>query len=163
MRVIAGGMKGINIPFSNEKYDNANITPQKVKEALFSILSEEIAGRTFLDLYACSGQIGIEAVSRGAAHVVFNEIEDKRYKFIKAQIEKLDLHEHADLYRYHSFRCLRYLYKKNQLFDYIFIDPPYAKRKGDDKIYREIFDEFARYPVLTDGGRIIIQHFADND
>lgn len=163
MRVIAGMLKGIDIPFVNEKYNNANITPQKVKEALFSILSGEIAGKTFLDLYSCSGQVGIESLSRGAGYAVFNEIDDRRYKFIKSQIERLNLQEHSGLYRYHSFRCLRYLHNKNQLFDYIFIDPPYIKRKGDDKIYREIFDEIARYPVLSDGGKIIIQHFADND
>ena len=162
MRVIAGKLKGINIPFVNEKYDDANITTQKVKEALFSILSMELTGRSFLDLYACSGQIGIEALSRGASPVVFNEIDSKRYNFIKAQIERYNLHEHTSLFRYHSSQCLRYLHNKNFLFDYIFIDPPYIKKRGSDNIYHEIFDELGKYPVLNDDGRIIIQHYADN-
>jgi 16S rRNA (guanine(966)-N(2))-methyltransferase RsmD len=163
MRVIAGTLKGINLPFVNEKYDDANITSQKVKEALFSILGENIAGKSFLDLYACSGQIGIEALSRGAGFVVFNEIDAKRYNFIKSQIERWNLQEHTKLFRYHAFRCLRYLFSKNILFDFIFIDLPYSKRKGEDNIYHEILNELGKYPALEYGGKIIIQHYADNN
>ena len=116
MRVISGTLKGITIPFDNDKYDNANATPQKVKEALFSILGDDLIGKSFLDLYACSGQIGIEALSRGAELVVFNEIDIRRYHFIKSQIEKRNLTENTLFFRYHAFRCLRYLFYHRECF-----------------------------------------------
>lgn len=81
MNVIAGTYKGRTIPFSNRKFNNADITPQKLKGALFSILGEDLTGKSFLDLYACSGQVGIEAVSRGASFVLFNELNKKKIFF----------------------------------------------------------------------------------
>ncbi len=162
MKVISGTLKGIKIPFVNVKFNNANTTPQKVKEALFSILSENLLGKSFLDLYACSGQIGLEALSRGAGSVVFNEIDPKRYHFIKSQIEKWDLIERTLMLNYHAFRCLRYLGSKDYSFDYIYVDPPYRKKKGENRAYNRILNELGKYPVLKDGGEIIIQHYSDN-
>lgn len=162
MRIIAGKLKGISIPFINDKYNHANVTPQKVKEALFSIIGEDLTGKSFLDLYACSGQIGIEALSRGAEHVVFNEIEPRRFNFIRSQIERLDLVEKAPVFRYHAFRCLRYLYSRGYRFDFIFIDPPYRKKRGHWKLYGEILAELEKHNVLKENGRIIVQHYADN-
>ena len=91
IRVIGGSLKGKNIPFDNNKYDQADISPQKIKGAVFSILGEELSGQIFLDLFAASGQIGIEACSRGAEKVVFNELEKKRYFFIKNIISNFGL------------------------------------------------------------------------
>jgi len=59
MNIIAGSLRGRVIPFVNRKFDAAEATPQKIKGALFSILGEDLRGRSFLDLYSCSGQIGL--------------------------------------------------------------------------------------------------------
>ncbi len=163
MKVIAGKLKGKNISFVNDKYNNANVTPQKVKEALFSILGNDLAGKSFLDLYACSGQVGIEAFSRGAEFVAFNEIDQRRFKFLGSQIEKLNISNNTLLLKYHSFRCLRYLSKKEYLFDFIFLDPPYRKKKSENKDYYDILNEIDKNPVLKDSGIIIIQHYSKND
>ncbi len=162
MRVIAGILKGIKIPFVNLRFDNANTTPQKVKEALFSILGEDLVGKSFLDLYSCSGQIGIEALSRGAEFAAFNEIDAKRFHFIKMQIEKWGLMGKALLLNYHAFRCLRYLDSKKFSFDFIFIDPPYNKKKNVGEVYSKILNELDKHPILRDEVEIIIQHYADN-
>ncbi len=163
MKVIAGKLKGKNISFVNDKYNNANVTPQKVKEALFSILGNDLAGKNFLDLYACSGQVGIEAFSRGAEFVAFNEIDSRRFKFLNSQLEKLSISDKTLLLKYHSYRCLRYLSKKNYLFDFIFLDPPYRKKKSVNKDYYDILIEIDKTPVLKNSGIIIIQHHSRND
>ena len=78
MRIIAGEFKGRRIPFNNRKYGNARVTSDFVKKAVFSSLGEILCGKYFLDLFSCSGQIGLEACSRGA-QVVINE-PDRRCK-----------------------------------------------------------------------------------
>ncbi len=166
MRVISGKLKGVEIPFVNERFNNANATPQKIKKALFSILGEDLTGKSFLDLYACSGQIGIEALSRDAEMVVFNELDHKRSMFIKSMVGKLKTGGISLILNYHAYRCLRYLASKELLFDYIFIDPPYPKKSPDsrkshdaDEYYR-IIEELSKYYILKPGGRLIIQHLS---
>lgn len=157
MRVISGKLKYKDVPFINVKFDDANVTPQKVKKALFSFLGEDLTNASFLDLYSCSGQIGFEALSRGAEQVVFNEIDKKRYNFIKAVINNWGLDSQAMIFNYHAFRCLRYLGSKGLIFDYIFIDPPYPDKNGSEA-YSSILEEAGKYPVLKDTGRLIFQH-----
>ena len=99
------------------------------KKAFFSIIGENLKGKSFLDLYSCSGQIGIEAISRGASPVVFSEIDYKRYHFIKTIISKWNLDQNAIVLNYHAFRCMRYLDSRNMIFDHIYIDAPYSKSK----------------------------------
>ena len=62
IRVIAGKFRGKIIPFDNSKFDEADITPQRVKGAVFSILGEDLHGLIFLDMFAGSGQMGFEAI-----------------------------------------------------------------------------------------------------
>lgn len=159
MRVISGKFKGMEIPFINDKFDNANASPQKVKKALFSMLGEDLSGRSFLDLYACSGQIGIEALSRGAYPVVFSEIDKKRYRFIKSLIERWGLEESALIFNYHAFRCLRLMHSRNYEFDFIYIDAPYFKAGRNDH-YGLVMNELNKYDVLKSKGSIIIQHLS---
>ena len=162
MKVIAGKLKGRFISFNNKKYNNADCTSQIVKGALFSSLHEVLEGKSFLDLYACSGQIGIEALSRGARLVVFNELDTEMYYCIKTIIREWDLGDSALLFNLHAFRCLRYLDRNNILFDYIYIDPPYIKVKGEVRLYYNILKELGKYSILKENSQIIIQHFSEN-
>ena len=158
MRVISGKFKGKEIPFENEKFDNANATPQKIKKAVFSILGEDLSGKSFLDLYACSGQMGIEALSRGTDFVVFNEIDKNRFQFIRSAVEKFKLGDSALVLNFHSYRCMRYCKSKNYKFDCIFIDAPYLRIKNQKDIYDDILNELNKYDLLKENGKIIIQH-----
>jgi 16S rRNA (guanine(966)-N(2))-methyltransferase RsmD len=83
VRIISGTLRGKVIPFLNSRYGDADITSQKVKGALFSMLGEHLNGKVFVDLFSGSGQIGVEALSRGADLVVFNESDRSRFRFIK--------------------------------------------------------------------------------
>jgi len=162
MKVIAGKYKGRVLPFVNKRFNNADSTPQKLKGSLFSVLGENFKGKLFLDLYACSGQIGIEALSREAEMVVFNEIEKKRFYFIRSLINDWDLGDSGIVYNFHAERCLRHLKSKNILFDYIYIDPPYKKVKGDVNLYNNILNNISKKSILKNYGVIVIQHFSKN-
>ncbi len=162
MKVASGLLKGRAIPFINARFDNADVTPQKIKEALFSILGNDLSGRSFLDLYACSGQIGIEALSRGAAPVIFNEIDRRRFAFIRTIINEWGLNEAALCYNLPAFPCLKLLAKHGYRFDIIFIDPPYDKRRAEAPRYDGIMREVGKYPIVKPGGTVAVQHFGAN-
>jgi 16S rRNA (guanine966-N2)-methyltransferase len=158
MRVISGKFKSKEIQFENEKFDQANATPQKIKKAVFSILGEDLTGKSFLDLYACSGQMGIEALSRGSDFVVFNEIDKKRFQFIKSIIDKFGSDNTTLVLNFHSYRCMRYCDSKDYKFDCIFIDAPYLHVKNYEDQYETILNELNKYNLLKENGIIIIQH-----
>ncbi|HPV42866.1 MAG TPA: RsmD family RNA methyltransferase [Spirochaetota bacterium] len=162
IRVIAGSLKGRVIPFDNRKFDNADITPQKVKGAIFSMIGEWLNGRGFLDLFAGSGQIGIEALSRGADPVVFNEIDKKRHYFIKSYLDSLGLGKQPLVLNLSADRALTFHKSRGHVFDYIFLDPPYVKAKEGISYHRELISMISESGVLSGDGEIIIQHFSGN-
>jgi 16S rRNA (guanine(966)-N(2))-methyltransferase RsmD len=155
-------MKGRVIPFDNRKFDNADITPQKVKGAIFSMIGEWLHGKSLLDLYAGSGQIGIEAVSRGSEPVVFNEADTMRFLFIKSSLQKLGIVSGFELLNLPAEKALEMLCSRNYTFDYIFLDPPYVKMKKTTEEYHAIMGKISECGALTPGGEIIIQHFSGN-
>ena len=159
MNVIAGTYKGRTIPFSNRKFNNADITPQKLKGALFSILGEDLTGKSFLDLYACSGQVGIEAVSRGASFVLFNELNKKRYSFIKNLLEEWKCDGVTRVLSMPAGRCIRYVSGQEYKFDIIFCDPPYEKVREKSVRYKMILREISEARILKQDGIVVVQHF----
>ncbi len=162
MKVIAGKYKGRIIPFKNKKFNNADITTEKVKEALFSIIGETILEKRFLDLYACSGQIGLEALSRGTGNVVLNEINKKRFNFIQSLKENLKIQNDLSIFNLSAEKCLKILKKSGYLFDIIFVDPPYIKNNSKVDIYPDIIFKIAKLELLQVNGIIIVQHFSKN-
>ena len=97
-------------------------TTDKVKEGLFSVIQFDIEGRRVLDLFAGTGQLGIEALSRGAASAVFVEKRMDAVRLIRENLAVCDLTENAHV---HAGDALSYL-KSGEKFDLIFLDPPYA-------------------------------------
>jgi 16S rRNA (guanine966-N2)-methyltransferase len=162
IRVIAGNMKGRLIPFDNRKFDDADITPQKVKGALFSMIGEWLHGRGFLDLFVGSGQIGIEALSRGADPVIFNETDKKRQHFIKSYLEGIGLERIPLVLSLPADKALGFLKLKGHTFNYIYLDPPYVKVKEGVSYHHEILCAIADSGILSGNGEIIIQHFSRN-
>lgn len=134
MRIIAGKYRHRILDFP--KNDPAlRPTKDMAKEALFSIIGERIVDAVFLDLYAGVGSIGLEALSRGAREAVFI---DQEVKYIYANAKKLGC-TNARIYRNKVDRALEILSKKKELFDIIYLDPPYQKNLLEvslKKIYR---------------------------
>jgi len=98
-------------------------TSQRVKEAMFSAIQFEIAGRTALDAFAGSGQLGIEALSRGAASCLFLELDGRAYDMIKKNLAHTKFESQAKLLQ---LDAMQYLRRCNENFGLIFLDPPFG-------------------------------------
>lgn len=123
MRVIAGSAR--SIPLKTLEGLDTRPTQDRIKETLFNILQSDIPGCRFLDLFAGSGAIGIEAASRGAAQVVFMENNPKAADIIQINLKNTHLEEKAALYRGDLLGLLPGLASREKVFDIIFMDPPY--------------------------------------
>ena len=134
--------------------ESARPTTEKVREAVFSMLMGRVEGATVLDLFAGSGSLGLEALSRGAEYCVFNEGDRKNYKILRNNIENCKAEEISSSYN-NDFR--KALVLANREFDIIFIDPPY--REG---YYGEVFELIEEYGLLADEGVIVVEHLNDN-
>ena len=125
MRIITGRAKGIKLETLSG--DNTRPTSERAKEAVFSMLQFDLEGREVLDLFAGSGQMGLEAVSRGAASATLVEKAKDAAAVIAKNIEKTRLSESCLLQCSDVFDFIR-KYRGRKKYDIIFIDPPYALR-----------------------------------
>jgi len=127
MRVIAGKAKGTRL--SSVKGLATRPTGDRVKEALFNILGPKVLGSSFLDLYAGSGAVGLEALSRGAEKVVWVESDRACCGQIKKNLERTRL-EWGLVLPGDVFAVLARLQRRGERFDLIFLDPPYGQGLG---------------------------------
>ena len=126
MKVTSGIRKGAVLLTSPDL--SVRPTTDKVKQSVFNMIQFEIPGRTVLDLFAGSGAMGIEALSRGAKHCTFVDLNPE---FAEKNIEKLRFKELSDIIR---GDYLDFLGKCNQQFDLVFLDPPYEKKMIDSAL-----------------------------
>ena len=122
MRVITGKARGVVLKTPDGMQTRP--TSDRVKEALFSILQFELPGMAVLDLFGGTGQLGIEALSRGAARAVFVDAGEAACKIIKENLRRTKLESQAKVVR---SDYLTYLKTTNEHFDLILLDPPYAE------------------------------------
>lgn len=122
MRVITGIARGKNL--KTLEGNDVRPTSQKVKEAVFSAIQFDIEGRRVLDLFAGSGQLGIEALSRGARNAVFVDNSAASIKVIKQNLENVGFENISKVYTsdYSSFAAM-----SRDTFDIVFLDPPYKQ------------------------------------
>ncbi|MCF7873783.1 MAG: 16S rRNA (guanine(966)-N(2))-methyltransferase RsmD [Candidatus Omnitrophica bacterium] len=123
MQLLGGKLKGrkIKVP------PGVRPVSQRVKKSCFDIIFELTNGKTVLDLYAGSGSLGIEAISRGASRVVFVDQDKNSIKFIDNNINSLGIGKDTEIYCKKCSLAIKYLYRKKICFDLIFLDPPYYK------------------------------------
>lgn len=119
MRIIGGEARGRRI---KSPPGRVRPTSDRVREALFNILRERIEGAVFLDLFAGSGAVGLEALSRGASSVVFVEDNPSRVKALKSHVIEFGWSERATIARVDAER---FLDGATSPFDIVFVDPPY--------------------------------------
>ncbi|MBI1729144.1 16S rRNA (guanine(966)-N(2))-methyltransferase RsmD [Candidatus Acetothermia bacterium] len=129
MRISGGVLRGrqLHAPKTN------TIRPMRdqVRAAVFNILEEVIEGSRFLDLFAGTGSVGIEALSRGAAEAVFVDQSPEALGIIRSNLKELDLGAKSTVIPDDVFRALDALAGQNQRFDLIFVGPPYGKGLAD--------------------------------
>ncbi|HRW33567.1 MAG TPA: 16S rRNA (guanine(966)-N(2))-methyltransferase RsmD [Thermotogota bacterium] len=150
LSIIAGIFKNHKIELVEDA--RTRYTPAKVKNAVFSILEsrKDINGSMFLDLCAGSGQMGFEALSRGASLIHFVDISSHSIKTLKNNVQKLMV---CDQVRLFKKDVIRFLSSPPQTYDLIFIDPPFTEILFN-KIVRKLLETDS---ILKDNGRIIVE------
>ena len=156
-RVVAGRYKGSRL--AAPAGDRTRPTTDKVKEALFSIIQTRVYDSSFLDLYSGSGQIAIEALSRGAGCAVMVEKDAKAAGIIRGNLDKIRASEdEATLLRLPVDKAVTKLAKDGMKFDIIFLDPPYMSAQ---KALTEALDLISSGDVLAEDGIVILEHSSD--
>lgn len=147
MRVIAGSAKGIRLDAPEGL--NTRPTTDKTREAVFGSLQFEIRDAKCLDLFAGSGAMGIEALSRGAAKCVFVDLDRKAVSIIRRNLAAAKVNG-AEVMQCGFAQAIPRL---NEKFDFIFMDPPYASG-----FYQQAVDMVLEYDLLAEDGQIICEH-----
>ena len=144
MRVIAGIYRHRHLKYPE---NNPNIRPTKdrIREAFFSSLGD-ISDKTFLDLYAGSGSMGIEAISRGASKTYFVDNSLEAIKYVKENISDLGI-ENAEVLIMDDMAALNHFKEKGMSFDIIFLDPPYESGR-----YLEVIEFIYKNKVIKNNG-----------
>lgn len=158
VRISSGQLKGRRIDskrifFKKTGDDELRPTSAKVREAVFDILQNSIKDAIFLDLYAGTGAIGFEALSRGAKQIYFAENNQMRSESIKKNISTIDGTDRACVYRETAQDFLKRASKSGICFDIVFADPPYASNETGKLIFL-----MSEYDILREGGCLIIEH-----
>lgn len=148
MRIVGGTYRGGSL--ASPKAGFVRPTTDKVKEAVFNILSARIRGARFLDLFGGSGGMGIEAISRGAT-ATFADSSRESYRLIESNLAKFRLK--ADVLYADYKVALKRLAADGARFDIIFLDPPYATDYDVRAV--ELVDE---YGLLAEGGVVVVEH-----
>lgn len=149
MRVIAGSAR--RVPLKTLDGMNTRPTQDRIKETLFNMLQYDLADCTFLDLFAGSGGIGIEALSRGAGMAVFVEQNADAVQIVRENLKATHLEDRAVVMHTDALTALKRLEGKYR-FDYIFMDPPY-----NHELERQMLEYLAGSGLIDKQSTIIIE------
>ncbi len=152
MRIITGTAKGCRL--KAPKGMSTRPTSDRIKESLFSILGSLVREARVLDLFAGTGSLGLEALSRGASHAVF--VDQFTADIIHENAEHAHLLEKSEIVRKEAIFFLRHLAGKAQQFDLIFCDPPYHKG-----LWEKALCTVDGGDLLLPGGVLIVEHGGD--
>lgn len=153
MRIVGGEFKGRRLKAPRGL--KTRPTSEKVREALFDILGGRVEGSVFLDLYAGTGAVGLEALSRGARETVFIEAEGQTVAVLKENLRALGLEERASVLVLPAERALRVLRDGGGELDLAFCDPPYA-----DPLWPDLLAHLGEALPLCSGGLLVLEHAA---
>ncbi|MCR5100883.1 MAG: 16S rRNA (guanine(966)-N(2))-methyltransferase RsmD [Butyrivibrio sp.] len=154
MRVIAGTARRQNL--ITPKGDDTRPTQDRIKETLFNMIQMDVPNSVFVDLFAGSGGIGIEALSRGAKRAYFIENSNEPYKCIVQNLQKTHLEDKATVFRKDVVIGLRNI--REDEVDIVFVDPPYK-----DGAYERTIEMLSQMPYVTDYTMIICESSLDED
>ena len=146
MRVITGTARGRKL--QEPKDMSVRPTTDMVKESMFSIIQFDVPGRRVLDLFAGTGQLGIEAVSRGAASCVFVDQDNASLSLVRANVAACGFGQQSQILRTDAQSYLKHCGQ----FDIVFLDPPY--RAG---LYKPVLAQIFQFDILSVGGIIVVE------
>ena len=151
MRIISGTSRGRKLV--TPKGQSLRPTSDRVKESIFNILREEIEGRMVLDLFAGTGNLGIEALSRGAKKVIFVEKARHALGLIQRNLAQFGLEERSEVLPLDATRAIGILKQRGKTFDLIFMDPPYEKG-----LIEKTLMTLTSYQICHRGSILVIEH-----
>lgn len=155
MRVISGKAKGRGLKPVPGK--GTRPTTDKVKEAIFSMIGPYFDGGAVLDLFAGTGGLGIEALSRGMEQAVFVDQERTSVRVIRENLRITSLEKQAEVYCNDATRAINALAKRNRQFDLVLLDPPYRLKFMD-----QLLETMLEKEVLHTRCTVVIEHDANH-
>ncbi|WP_312024139.1 16S rRNA (guanine(966)-N(2))-methyltransferase RsmD [Bhargavaea beijingensis] len=151
MRIISGERRGLQLKSASGT--DTRPTSDKVKESVFNIIGPYFDGGRVLDLFAGSGGLALEALSRGMDHAVMVEKDRRAQAAIIENIGKCRYDDRVDLMRADARQAVRRIISKEEPFDMVFLDPPYAR-----DTYYKLAGELAGAGLISRGGTIVCEH-----
>ena len=159
MRVIAGKARGTRL--AGLKGADIRPTLDRVKESFFNKVGQTLEGETFLDLFAGTGSMGIEALSRGAEKVVFVEKNHQAQNLIYSNLERCHLgpdgvdsqDKNWVLLKHDALHALKVLDERGYSFDIVYVDPPFA-----DDVYADCLLALSRSRLLMEASLVVVEH-----
>ncbi len=155
MRVISGKLRGKEV--KGYLIDGVRPTMDRVKESMFAIIQDDIEGSICLDLFAGSGNLGIEAISNGAEKCYFIDNNNKAIKIINKNLENLNIKDKAVVIEKDYMEALSYLKEKNIKFNIVLLDPPY-----DELVINDILKYLYKSRLLKRNAIIVCEYEKDN-
>jgi len=150
MRIISGVARGARL--ITLEGTETRPTLDRVKEPLFSIIQMHIRGAKVLDLFAGSGALGLESLSRGAESAVFADISDRAINVINQNIQKTKFADKATVFQKSYEEVLKQMADEGRVFDLIFLDPPY-----ESGLLENAIQDILKYNLLTKDGLMIVE------
>ncbi|QPC46233.1 16S rRNA (guanine(966)-N(2))-methyltransferase RsmD [Mangrovibacillus cuniculi] len=154
MRVISGDWKGLRlkaVPGSSTRP-----TTDKVKESIFNMIGPYFEGGIGLDLFAGSGGLGLEALSRGFEKMIFVDRDTYAFQTIKDNVKTCKAEDLVELYKIDAERALKAIVKREVTFDGIFLDPPYKKQQ-----LISLLEKIDHHTLVNESGFVMCEHHSD--
>lgn len=155
MRIITGKAKGVRL--ATLAGDSVRPTTEMAKEGIFSAIQFDLAEKSFLDLFAGSGQMGLEALSRGAKSATFVDASEDSIKIIRKNVEKTGMNLQSKVIRSEYGEFIKSAGKRGMKFDFIFADPPYEK-----DLTPELIKRLVKAELVNPGGLMMLETAADS-
>lgn len=156
MRIVAGKYRSRIL--KSLKGNALRPTSDRLRETLFNVLGPNVSGSRFIDIFAGTGAVGIEAISRGAAEVLFIENHAPAAVLIRRNLESLDITRGAQVLPLDALRALEKIAARHKPtdapFDFVFVDPPYAEKEQ----YARALGFLGSAPFLAQGSLVIAEH-----
>lgn len=155
MRIITGKVRGLHLTVP--KNMDVRPTADRVKESLFNIIGSKIIGAKVLDLFAGTGNLGLESWSRGAIAVTFIDESKESLRLVNSNINKCRAQEECTVFKGNAVNVASRLADAGEYFDFAFCDPPYNKGWIE-----QIINLFPEHSFLKEGGYLIVERSAHN-
>ena len=151
MRIIAGISRGRKLV--SLKDSSIRPTGDRVKEALFSMIDAHLPGSRVLDLFAGTGSLGLEALSRGAEFATFVESSRKSLEVLNKNIKLTEFQAQSEVIHQDALIAAAAFGKSGRVFDIIFVDPPYM-----ENLYEKVLSSIGNYGIIRNGGLVVVEH-----